>query len=223
MSKYSRQKEAQRYLEYYLETVKAEDTKDIERAIIMCLLSDSSEINGAPFLLPEMFTDEMNREIFISIKELTDASSTVDVPTIAENLRQREIGPVKEITDYLSSLCPINASNFDFYTRILRHCHLKSLFYDLMCMAPLVLGEKAKLDFMYENVKPALIPLNRSLFGTFDNVFKPHWITNGTSTYKVLKSKFGNGGYVWIDNVAIPEVQLLASGFEVRYKDPDSE
>lgn len=221
--KYISETEARNYLEAYLNAVKPDDTGDMERAIIQCLLADSSCIKETTILLPEMFADKLNREIFISIKELAEALSTVDVSTISANIRQRNIDiEEKELTEYLEKLSPIGTANITFYVRILKYLYLQTQFYDIMSLAPLVLGEKANINNFFDIVKPVLMSLNRALFDTYDGQFKPHWITNGTKTYKVLKSKFDSGGYVWVGNIAVKEADLLASGFERVFKDPGS-
>lgn len=211
-------------LKLYLDEIKPKTDISIERAIIECLLSDSCCISETDILLPEMFVDKMNREIYISIKEIVDASSPVNVSTISANFKLRNIDiQEKKLTEYLETLDPVVTENITFYVQILRYLYLQKQFYDLMSLAPLALGENARLDNFYKEIKTALIPLNRTLFDTHDRPFKPHWITNGTTTYKVLKSKFDSGGYVWIDNVAVNEVELLASGFEIVFHEPGAE
>lgn len=223
--KYTSETEARNYLEAYLNAVKPDDTGDMERAIIQCLLADSSCIKETTILLPEMFADKLNREIFISMKEIAATSSVpFDFFTISTNLKKRKIDITdKELTHYLFNLSPVPPANIKYYIKILSYLYLQTQFYEVMSLSRVVLGEKANVENFFEVVKPALIPLNRALFETYDRPFKPHWITNGTTTYKVLKSKFDSGGYVWVDKVAVKEVDMLACGFEKKYEDPGIE
>lgn len=221
--KYNSETEGRNYLEAYLNAVKPEPMEDVERAIIQCLLADSSCIKETTILLPEMFADKLNREIFISIKELAEALSTVDVSTISANFRQRNIDVEEnELTEYLEKLHPIGTANITSYVKILNYQYLQLLFYDLMSLAPLALGKKANINNFYDFIKPALTPINRALFDTFDGQFVPHWVTNGITSYKVLKSKFDQGGYVWVGKVAVKEADLLACGYQKVFKDPGS-
>ncbi len=112
--------------------------------------------------------------------------------------------------------------HFEYYIKILQQNFLVSQFYKLVCLAPLILGENAEIDSFINLAKSVLIPLNKTLFDTFERpIYKEHWITDGTTTYFVYKNKYGPGGYVWVDGKAVSEFVLLSAGFKRIHEDPN--
>ena len=210
---------ANEYLNLYLDAVKPEARLDIERAIIGCMFQHSSCIKDTFELLPEMFTDTKCREIFSSVCHLYENRCPIDVQTVVADLLHRNVTVSnEEMMVFITDNQPSYAANMTPYVKLLRLSFLQRQFYQMMCLAPLALRKDAHIAIYEEMIKPLLIPLYKALFDTYDRPkFVPHWLTNGTATYKVLKNKYGPGGYVWVDDKPYPEWKLLASGFQKIY------
>ena len=211
-------------LDAFLKSVRPEADQELECMTVGCMLADCTCAQASTSLLPEYFTDSTHREVFRSIKQLCENHCTVDIMSVQVNLMRRLVDidhiPIV-LAKYLE--CVSTVDYFDYYINILKQLFLKRQFYDLLCIAPLVFDNSTRMDDYIQMAKETLTPLNRALFDTFDRTFVPHWITNGTTTYQVIKSTTGPGGYVWVDGKAVNEYKLLACGFEIRYKDPGSD
>lgn len=214
---------------------------DVEKSIIGCCLLDLSDDDwrSVEFLEPEMFYDQQLGELFGIIKKLRSKGETVDVFTVSREVHDPELK--RETGMIAASSCYIE--HLGYYARVEHQEYLKRSYYTLLHLAPSLFDDSIAIDDFLEKFAEEGKPLfdaiglrekdrgevagsqepkeneeyKQMLAASAE--FVPHYLVKGDEKYKVLMSKFKPyNGYVWINNKAVKEAQMLKQGFEIVYE-----
>jgi len=96
---------------------------DVERTILGSMLIDSMAVDAAlEFLTDDCFYSDAHTKIFISMRELAEKNSPVDIITLAEKLRQKGWMDDVGAEGYLSELAGnvATSGNIEYYASIVR-------------------------------------------------------------------------------------------------------
>ena len=97
--------------------------KDAEMSVLgMCFLDSSLISKILEEVNDEMFYNEANKKIYLTIKKMYDEHIALDVTTISEELEKSKnltaIGGIEYITEVIDSV--VTASNLDYYINIIK-------------------------------------------------------------------------------------------------------